>query len=210
MKKITTIAFDMGGVIITIDQQRAARRFGELGLPDAEKALDPYTQKGIFGDIEEGKISAEEFRADLSRLCGKELSYDDCRYGWTGYAADVPLRNLDCLRRLREQGYRLLLLSNTNPYMMSWVFSSDFVGGRSLKEYFDTCYCSYEMGMMKPNPKIFEKLLSDEGLEPEEVLFLDDGPRNIECAASLGIQTLLTINGEDWTAELQKRLEKDC
>lgn len=77
---IRTIIFDLGGVIITIDHQQAVRRFEELGLKDAAQQLDPYTQGGIFGDLEMGKISAEEFRQELSKLVGRTLTYEECRY----------------------------------------------------------------------------------------------------------------------------------
>ena len=59
--KIKNIMFDLGGVIMTIDQPSAVKRFKEIGLEDAERRLDPYTQSGIFGDLEEGKITADEF-----------------------------------------------------------------------------------------------------------------------------------------------------
>lgn len=58
--------FDLGGVIITLDQSQAIRRFEELGVPDAAQRLDPYQQSGIFGQLEEGMISAEDFRRELS------------------------------------------------------------------------------------------------------------------------------------------------
>ena len=58
---IKNIIFDFGGVIVTIDQQQAVRRFEEIGLKNAAECLDSYTQSGIFGDLEEGKITAEEF-----------------------------------------------------------------------------------------------------------------------------------------------------
>lgn len=151
---IKNLIFDLGGVIMTIDQGEALRRFKELGLADAERQLDPYTQSGIFGDVEEGKITAEEFRVELSRLVGRELSFDDCKYGWLGYRKEVPQRNLDALRRLRGDGYRLILLSNTNPFMMSWALTKDFDGGNSsLEDYFDALYLSYRLGVMKPDPK---------------------------------------------------------
>ena len=66
---IKTIAFDLGGVIITIDQEQAISRFKEIGALDVEKWLDPYTQTGIFGDLEHGLITAEDFRRELSKLC---------------------------------------------------------------------------------------------------------------------------------------------
>ena len=56
MAKVKNIMFDLGGVIMTIDQPSAVRRFKEIGLKDAEKRLDPYTQSGIFGGLEEGSV----------------------------------------------------------------------------------------------------------------------------------------------------------
>ena len=152
---IRTIIFDMGGVIITIDQQEAVRRFKALGLQDAEQQLDPYTQGGIFGDLEAGRITAEEFRIALSKQVGRELSYDECRHAWLGYCGDVPQRNLQLLTRLRQEGYRLILLSNTNPYMMSYVLSPAFDGsGHPLSHYLDALYMSFEMKVMKPDETV--------------------------------------------------------
>ena len=59
---INTLIFDLGGVVITLDQQQSVRRFEALGLKDAAERLDAYTQQGIFGDLEGGLISAEVFR----------------------------------------------------------------------------------------------------------------------------------------------------
>ena len=99
---IHTIIFDFGGVIVTINHQEALKRFKALGLPDAEKWLDPYTQSGIFGKLEQGEISAEDFRHELSKLCNRELSYDECKYAWLGYRDEVPKSNLDVLKKAEE------------------------------------------------------------------------------------------------------------
>jgi putative hydrolase of the HAD superfamily len=53
------------------------------------------------------------------------------------------------------------------------------------------------MGLTKPDPAIFEALLADAGLEATECLFLDDGPKNIEAAKRLGIQTYFVTQGEN-------------
>lgn len=204
---IKNIIFDLGGVIMTLDPQQAVERFRELGVADAAERLDSYTQAGIFGDMEEGKISAEEFRRELGKLAGRELSFDDCKYAWTGYVKEVPKRNLRLLLKLREQGYRLILLSNTNPYMMSWAMSGEFDGeGHPLSDYFDSCYLSYEVKAMKPSETFFRHVIAHEAILPEESLFLDDGPRNVEMAAKLGIKTFCPANGEDWTEEIYSYL----
>jgi putative hydrolase of the HAD superfamily len=204
---IKNILFDLGSVIMTIDQPQAVRRFKEIGLKDAETRLDPYTQKGIFGELEEGKIDAETFRLELSKIIGCEVTHDECLYAWRGYCKEVPPRNLKALRQLRSEGYRLILLSNTNPYMMEWAMSSSFDGmGNSIDSYFDMSFRSYECGMMKPSRAFFQHVLDKSGIAAEETLFLDDGKANVESAAELGIKPFLTLNGEDWTKEIYNYL----
>lgn len=205
---IKNIVFDLGGVIMTIDHAEALRRFKALGLADAERQLDPYTQTGIFGDVEEGKITADEFRRELGRMVGRELSFEECKHAWLGYRKEVPARNLDLLKRLRAEGYRLVLLSNTNPFMMDWGLSPAFDGkGGSLGDYFDALYMSFRIGVMKPDPAFFKHVLGKEGIRPEESVFVDDGPRNIEAARALGFNTFCPVNGTDWTADFSHWLE---
>ncbi len=200
---IKNIIFDLGGVIITLDQSQAVRRFEALGIADARQHLDTFTQKGIFGQLENGLISAEQFRAQLSQMAGRELTAEQCAYAWQGYALEVPQRNLDTLKLLRQQGYRLLLLSNTNPYMMQWVESPDFDGnGHPVSAYFDTCYLSYEMKLMKPCEEIFRQVILREHIIPNETLFVDDGPRNVAMGSQVGMHTLCPENGGDWTSDI--------
>ena len=210
MGRIKHIIFDLGGVILTLDPNQAVRRFEEIGVKDAAQRLDSYTQHGLFGDLEHGLITAEEFRKSLSELVGREVSHEECAYGWQGYALELPERNKHILRKLRSEGYRLILLSNTNPYMMEWVSSPDFDGeGHPVEDYMDACYLSYKLKLMKPDVAFFRKVLEAEQISPDETLFLDDGPRNVEAAASLGIHTMQPINGEDWTKEIYEYLNKE-
>jgi putative hydrolase of the HAD superfamily len=205
---IRNIIFDLGGVILTLDQPQAVRRFEALGLKDAEQRLDPYTQQGIFGDLEEGKIDAEAFRLELSKLIGREVSFDECCYAWQGYAKELPQRNLDALKKLRSEGYRLILLSNTNPYMMEWVDSPRFDGqGHGIRDYMDACYLSYEMKVMKPADSFFRRVLMAEKIPPSACLFVDDGPRNVAAASQIGIRTYCPENGADWTEEIYSYLK---
>lgn len=205
---IKTILFDMGGVIITLEPDEARRRFERLGLNNAAEMLDVYTQQGIFGDLECGRISDEEFRVELGRLAGRELTWAECQQAWLGYVKEVPQRNLDALMRLREEGYRVVLLSNTNPFMMDYVMSSRFDGHTDgLGHYLDAIYMSYKCGAMKPDEMFFRKVLAAEKTFPDETLFLDDGPRNVAAASQLGIHTYLVANGEDWTQKIHDYLK---
>ena len=203
MNKIKKIAFDFGGVIIRQNQQQAVERFKQIGLLDAEERLGAYTQQGIFGQLEEGKITAEDFRWQLSLLIGRAVTIEDCSYAWRGYCDGLPQRNLDALQRLRREGYGLSILSNTNPFMMGWALSQDFDGNEhSLADYVDALYLSYQMKVMKPSAEIFRRVLEAESVRPEELLFVDDSSHNISAAQELGIATFQAVNGEDWTEEL--------
>ena len=56
---IKTVIFDMGGVVITLDENEAGKRFIELGMKEFAEKMDPYKQSGLNGDLEEGKLSEE-------------------------------------------------------------------------------------------------------------------------------------------------------
>ena len=204
---IKTVIFDMGGVVITLDSEEAMRRFSALGLTDFAERMNPYTQKGIFGELEEGKLSEEEYRQKLSEVCGRSLTFDEVKHCWMGYMKEVPANKLATILDLKKKGYRVILLSNTNPYVSTWTDSEDFSGdGHSIDEYFDALYRSFEVKYMKPDERFFRYVLSQEKLLPEEALFVDDGPRNCAAASELGIRTFCPENGADWTEEIYKYL----
>lgn len=203
MAEIKNIAFDLGGVVVHLSYEQAVRRFEAIGLSDARQRLDAFEQKGIFGDLESGRITAEDFRRSLSRLVGRQLSLEACSTAWQGYIAQVPKRNLEALLSLRARGFKVCLLSNTNPFIMQWA-EQDFDGeGHPISHFFDALYLSYKCGVMKPCREIFEMMLNGQESLPEETLFVDDGPRNVEIAASMGMRTLCPANNEDWIADLE-------
>lgn len=207
MKKISNIAFDLGGVVIALSYEQAVKRFEEIGLKNARQHLDVFHQRGIFGDLEQGRITAEEFRIELGKLIGREMKYEECLYAWHGYVENVPQKNLQMLLKLRELGYKVCLLSNTNPYMMQWAMSNEFDGqGHSIGYYFDHLYLSYQCKQMKPSAEIFQMMLDGQNAKADETLFIDDGKKNIEAASALGMQTLCPENNSDWTEPLSQLL----
>ena len=128
MKEIKNIAFDFGGVVLALSLEGAIKTFEKIGVKDARQRLDAFHQKGVFEDLEAGRISMEEFRVAMCQLVGKEVSLQDCYEAWHGYVDYVPQQNLDMLLRLRGKGYQVCLLSNTNPFMMMWAETKRNVG----------------------------------------------------------------------------------
>lgn len=203
---IKNIVFDFGGVIADIDRDKAVQAFIKLGLKDAETRLDKYHQTGIFQGLEEGKLSADEFREELGKLCGRSLSVEETRQAWLGFFTGVDLRKLDYILELGKS-YRVYILSNTNPYVMSWACSPEFSSrGKSLADYCDKLYLSYQIGCTKPESEIFHHMLEDSGMIPSEILFVDDGGANIRMGNELGMHTYRPENGADWREELAQLL----
>ena len=126
MKEIKNIAFDLGGVVLALSLEGAIKTFEKMGLLDARQRLDAFQQKGVFADLESGRITTEEFRVAMCHLTGKEISMQDCYEAWHGYVDYVPQQNLNTLLRLRQKGYQVCLLSNTNPFMMVLAESPEF------------------------------------------------------------------------------------
>ncbi|WP_455587788.1 HAD family hydrolase [Bacteroides sp.] len=199
---IKNVVFDFGGVIADIDRDQAVQAFIKLGLKDAETRLDKYHQTGIFQDLEEGKLSADGFRERLGELCGRKLTAEETKQAWLGFFSGVDVRKLDYMLELRKK-YHVYILSNTNPYVMSWACSPEFSSrGKSLADYCDKLYLSYQIGCTKPEPEIFHFMLEDSGMIPSETLFVDDGASNIRVGKELGMHTFQPENGADWREEL--------
>lgn len=205
---IKNIAFDFGGVIFNLDYEGAVESFKRIGLADADQRLDRYHQRGIFEELESGRIKPDAYRRELSQMCHRELTHDEVLSAWLGYVGGpVDLSRLDAIDDLRRRGYRTFLLSNTNPYVQQWAESPAFCAyGRPLSSFMDKCYTSYEVGIMKPAEGIFRHMLTDAAILPSETLFLDDSAANVEAAARLGIHTLLVEKNADWRADLSRCL----
>lgn len=199
----------MGGVIFRQDSEEAFRRFREAGL-DPEKYMGAFGQKEFFLDVENGKIDADTFCRKMAEASGREhVSWEETQHCWLGFLRDVPVERLHYLLELKKH-YHVCLLSNTNPFMMSFTRSSKFSSdGKPISFYFDTLFCSYEMKAYKPDSEIFIKALDTDKMIADETLFLDDSMKNIVAAQRLGIQTLYVKTNEDWRDRLTLVLQQN-
>lgn len=205
---IKNIVFDFGGVLFDLSWKQAVRRFKAIGLADAEQRLDRFHQRGIFEQLESGLLSTDDFLQELGQLCHRSLSYDEVLHAWLGYVgAPMDEAKLNTLDQLRAEGYRTFLLSNTNPFVQAWAEGRDFcLSHRPLSSYLEKCYTSYEVRIMKPDPAIFQFMLRDADILPDETIFLDDSPANIAAAESQGIHTLLVEKNGSWESSLREAI----
>ena len=196
-KNISTLIFDFGGVLVNLDRNRCIMNFKELGVDNIDHFLNDFAQQGVFMALEKGLISPEEFRVEIRKMTSKVLKDEEIDAAWCSFLVDVPSEKLDLLLKLREN-FRIIMLSNTNSIHFPFAEES-YLGHKAGEKspYFHKYYLSFEMKMAKPDLEIFEALLDSEGIEANKCLFLDDGPKNIEQAKSLGLQTYLVSENEN-------------
>lgn len=205
---VKAVFFDMGGVLIRLELEKAHEAFRrDVGFQDIDKYLNNYHQEGFLGELECGRITKEDFYAECKRHCNPgttdEMIKDCLRNLVPGFNPGV----VSLIDSLRER-YDIYMLSNNNPIAMEILGSMFDSVGLPLATSFKKAYCSYEMKMLKPGREIYEKVMEETGLKPEEILFIDDAAANIRTADELGWNTVLYDVDTDITRVVTEALGK--
>ena len=196
----------MGGVIVDVKRDRAISNFKAIGVDDADQLIDSYHHKGIFFDIENGDIDADEFCQLLCKHIGKSISREDIECAWRSIIDTPPIYKLEYLQELRKT-HKVFMLSNNNSIIMDWACTPGFATpDKSLADYFDKLYLSYQMKCAKPGHEIYNMMIKDADINASESLFIDDSENNINAAKECGLQTYLAKNGSDWRENISSIL----
>lgn len=192
---IKAIVFDIGGVLVGLDLGRCVHAFQEiLGYERITSLLDPYHQKGIYGDMEGGLIGADDFRRMVlaeSRPGCTPADVDRCM------GALITGMDPDTVRTVKElaKRYPLYLLSNNNPIAMGIINRIFLDNGIDPSATFRGQFISCEMRLLKPSRAIYQATIDGIGLPGEEILFIDDNDVNVLAAREAGMQARLYVPG---------------
>ena len=166
------VIFDMGGVLIDLDVPKCIQAFiDELEYPQIEQIIDACHQKGIFGDMEEGKVSADDFRAYVLAGARKGAVPEDVDRALWNILAGIEPYKIPLLKRLAEN-YDVYMLSNNNPICTPRAEVMFEEAGFSMKTDFKKCYISYELKALKPSAECFQAVIDDIGIPAEYMLFI--------------------------------------
>lgn len=188
---VRNIIFDLGGVLLKIDYDKTTEAFRKLGLERPEEAFTKYRQAALFQEFEKGTVSAASF-IDRLRQEIPHASEANIKEAWCALLGDMPDLSLTILGKLKEKGYRIFLLSNTNAIHKD-AFENHIEKAHGTEKFhglFERIYYSHIMGMRKPDAHIFETVLGENELKAEETLFIDDTEEHIEGALKVGIRAL--------------------
>lgn len=181
--EIRLIISDFGGVICTFDYRIFCER-----LAHRIHRTDDQIFAAVFGDhlqadFETGKLSGPGYHRTVMARLYADVPYDEFYPMYGDIFTEIPA-TCDLLRRLRAR-YPLYLLSDTNEIHFGYV--RETVATLSV---FDEFIVSYQVGVMKPDPRIYQEALRRSALPAGACLFVDDRPANVEGAARLGIHAV--------------------
>lgn len=204
---IRNILFDLGGVIMDIRRSDCIEAFRKLGMAHPEQFLGEYVQSGPFMGIENGSVTPQQFRDEMRSHLREGVIDDEIDRAFEAFLVGIPSRRLNALKELRSKGYKICLLSNTNPIMWEGKISQEFrkEGESGPEAYFDGMVRSYAAKVMKPDPEIFRLAARECGIKPSETIFIDDSQTNLDAASREGFATLLVAPGEEFPTLLEER-----
>lgn len=190
------LIFDLGDVIIPIDLRAPLRNFAMLANMSEEATEALWKQYGIWQQHETGLIDDDMFRAAVREIMKNRPDTPDywadevIDTAWNSVLLELPVERIERIRELAPR-YRLFLLSNTNAIHI-WEVNKRLIalGQPTLETIFERVFYSHDLKMAKPDPAIFQYVLHEAGLQPEETAFFDDNAGNIAAAAALGIQAV--------------------
>lgn len=197
---VKNIIFDFGGVLYRIRYQNIPEAFSKCGIPHFEEIYSKQHQNEVMDQYEEGLISTEEFRDYIRSLTSYPITdrqIDDC---WNAILLGFPKEHEKMLQKASRH-YKLYLFSNTNQlnYDKFRADMRDQFGYDIFDRYFQKCYFSQLLHIRKPKAEGFRLIIQENGLVPEETLFIDDSPQHLAGASECDLQTLHLQDGMDIT-----------
>ncbi|MBU1200643.1 HAD-IA family hydrolase [Patescibacteria group bacterium] len=193
--KYKVVGFDYGGVVAG----RPAGEFVEsvsnhLGVSVQDFNCAYFKHNSLFND---GSLSFEEFWKKVLKDLGKVNRLQDL----INYLKQLPPKEvnqavIDLIKDLRRNGCRVGLLSNNSKKKAGQIRK------KGLGNYFDVMLFSGEIGFSKPDPKTYQLFCNQFGVDPAELIFVDDVQHNLDILPDLGIHPILFTTLEDLVKEL--------
>jgi HAD superfamily hydrolase (TIGR01509 family) len=196
---IRTVVSDLGRVVLWFDNNVFLRKLaGRAGKPFPEVKAAVHGDLELIRRFDAGAVTPADFHERVMEVVGANLPYGDFFEMYNDiFSPNTPA--IEVLARVKAAGYKILLLSNTDPERF------DFVRGRFPEIlFFDGYVLSYELKLLKPDPAIYLAAARLAGCRPAECVFIDDTEENVQGALEAGLAGIHYLPETDLAAELMK------
>ena len=197
--KYKNLIFDLGNVLVRLDEAAAREAFDRLGLTPLLNPRQHPEGMQLRQALTLGHVSTAQFCERARQMTGQHATDDQIVQAANRMLVEIPGQKKALLLKLRQQGFRVFLLSNTVD--MHWNYCVERLfpyEGHGVDDYFEQVFLSQRMHLAKPDPKMFSEVIARTGIDPHCTLFIDDLPDNCEAARRLGIHTFQNVSFDAW------------
>ncbi|BCA96253.1 haloacid dehalogenase [Legionella antarctica] len=184
---IRTVIFDLGDVLMPLNKEKMYTSFQSLGVKNAKELFEKKECQELYTKLEQD-LDTSLFRSRLRELLCLTPGITDQQIdeAWSAMLEDIPEERLEYIQYLKEQGYKILLLSNSNEIHHANI---QHRYGLVFGQLFTTQYYSHILKLAKPSVDVFKHVMDKEELIAEEILFLDDKESNVDGALNTGMRS---------------------
>ena len=179
--------FDLGQVCFRTHLERCYLEWEDMaGIRPGSVSRD-FPLDDQYEDYERGTMSGRSYGEYFCMLNELSLDFEEWKEGWNSMFGEIIEPSRKTIKLMQQAGVTVVALSNTNAtHVESWKGRYD-----ELIESFDHLYLSNEIGMRKPEPRVFEHVLSSHDVGASQAIYFDDKQENIRTAERLGIESVL-------------------
>lgn len=196
--QIDAIFFDLGMVLVTFDWNIAIPKFAG-GKPDNFERVEQFLAHPQHEAFERNALASEEFYRFGRTQLGSTHSAHEFRMVWNEIFQEIP-ETVQLVQELARQ-YPLFILSNTNPWHAEYLEQQ-----YPWMQLFQARLYSCELGVRKPDPRIYRFAAARAGVAPEHALFIDDKLENVKGAQQVGMRAILARNPEQLRHDVMQLL----
>jgi len=194
------IILDMGNVLLEWNKDKILKAVAKT-QKDYLILDKSIFQSGLWERLDLGTLTREELVDKVLSLLGDcyQKKVEEVIWNWTAYI-DIYTEVFPLLARLKKNGHRIFVLSNTSPVFYELL--KDQLA--PLEKILDGFVLSCDIKAIKPDRKMFEEILRKYQLDPANCVFLDDIADNTKMAESLGIRAYQVKQRSDVVDILKK------
>jgi putative hydrolase of the HAD superfamily len=194
---IDAVIFDLGNVLVAVDEGRAADRLAAR-TGKTRQQINEYAHSTPHAmNLALGKLTRQQFFETVAHDLAFDGTYEEFATIWSEIF--TPIEPMIALAQSLKNRVRRLILSNTNAIHMDYIFEQF----RFLDD-FDALILSHEVGLLKPDAAIYKLALAKHVLTAARTVFIDDLAINVEGARQVGLHAIQFYDAEQAQAELTK------
>lgn len=186
---ITTLLFDLGGVIVNTEDRLASLMLAKLGMraPATLQEQQQLNKETVL--FVNGLIPTPDYLALLKQYCPESITDAQLVEALLSVLTGIPMPRLLRLKQLRKH-YRIVLLSNICDVVWQRVVEQLSALGFKPEDLFDQLFLSFQMQLAKPDPRIYQQVIRQGNLVAAETLYFDDRQENIDAGLAAGLQAV--------------------